>query len=113
MQARLYIFTSITYLNDGMTNGELEILAYIRVEAHGVDILNGLILPCLLVETHGLGSTPAHSFTGTQRTLLHYGMREQFGPPGIVKLIFPLELEQVFRPRYLQETPHCSLTAFR
>jgi len=64
-----------------MTNGELEILAYVRVEAYDVDILIGLILPCLIVETHGFGSTTVHGITGTQRT--HYVIN---GTPCIVKL---------------------------
>ena len=29
-----------------MANGELVIIAYLRVEAHDIDLLNGLILPC-------------------------------------------------------------------
>ena len=40
-QTRLYIFTPIAYVNDRMADGELEILAYVRVEAHDFDILNG------------------------------------------------------------------------
>jgi len=48
-QARLYIFTLIAYVNDRMAVGELEILAYVRVKAHDVDILNGLILAFLIV----------------------------------------------------------------
>jgi len=48
-QARLYIFTLIAYVNDWMADGVLEILAYVRVEAHDVDLLNGFILACLIV----------------------------------------------------------------
>jgi len=80
-----YILTRIAYVNIRMIHRKLEILAYVRVEAHDVDILNGLILPCLVVDTHGLGSTPVQGIMGTQRTLLHNGMSEQFGPPCIVR----------------------------
>jgi len=69
-QARFYILTRIPYVNYRMTQGELEVLAYIGIEAHDVDILYSLILPCLIVETHGLGSTPLEGITGPQRTLL-------------------------------------------
>ena len=93
----------IDYLSDRVTHGELEILAYVRVEFHDIDILNGLILPCLIVETHCLGSTPVQGITFTQRTLLYYGLSEQFGPPCIVKLTMSLDLEQVSRSRYLSK----------
>ena len=58
-QACLYIFTLIAYLTDRMADGKLEIFAYVRVEAHDVDILNGLILSWFVVETHSLCSTSA------------------------------------------------------
>ena len=54
------------------------ILAYAWVETHDIDILNGFIPPRFTVETLGLGSTTVEGITGTQRTLLYYGMREQF-----------------------------------
>ena len=57
-QARFYIFTLIAYMNDRTAEGELELFAYVRVESHDVDILNGLILSCLIVETHGFGQPP-------------------------------------------------------
>jgi len=46
---RFFILTCMPYVNDQTNNWELEILAYVRVEARDVDILNGLILPCLIV----------------------------------------------------------------
>jgi len=49
MQARFYILTNIPYVNDRMIHGKLYILAYVQVEAHVVDIMNGLILACLIV----------------------------------------------------------------
>ena len=109
-QAQFCIFTSIPYINDGMTNGELEVLAYVWVEAYDIDILNGLILPCLIVETHSLGSSPVQDITVTQRVLLLYRMR---GTSCIVKLTFPLDFDQVSRSRYLLKTPHGSLITFR
>ena len=51
--------------------GNLKYLHMYGVEAHDVDILNSLILPCLIMETHGLGSTYVQGITGTQQTLLH------------------------------------------
>jgi len=42
--ACFFIFTLIAYANDRMTNGELKILTYVRVEAHDFDILNVPIL---------------------------------------------------------------------
>jgi len=44
-QARFFIFTYFSYVNDRINHGELEILAYICLEAHDIDILNELILP--------------------------------------------------------------------
>ena len=106
-QARLYIFTLIAYMNDRMTHGELEILAYVRVEVHDLSILNGFISSCLIVETHGLGSTSVQGITGAQWTLLHCGH------PCIVKLTFPLDLDQVSHSRYLLQARHNLFIAFR
>jgi len=61
--ARLYILTSIPYVNDRMDEGELEILACVLIEAHDIDILNGLILACLIVEKNGLDSTSVQGLT--------------------------------------------------
>ena len=112
METSFYISTPIPYVNDRMSNGELEMCAYVRVEAHDIDILNSLILPCLIVETQDLGSTSVQSITCPQRTLMYYGMREQFGPPCIVKLTFQLEFYQVARSRYLLQARHCPLKRF-
>ena len=60
-----------------MTYGELKVLTYVGVETHDIDILNGFILPRFTVGTNGLGSTTVQGITGTQRTLLYYGMREE------------------------------------
>ena len=41
------ILTSTAYVNERMTHGELELIAYVRVEVCDVNVLNGLILPAL------------------------------------------------------------------
>jgi len=88
-----------------MTYGELKVLAYVWVQTHDIDILNGFFLPRFTVETHGLGSTTVQGNTDTQRTLLYYGMREQFGflfyNTRLVKLAFLLDLGRITRSRYL------------
>jgi len=53
-------------MNDWMTVRELEIFAYVRGQAHDVDILDGLILAYLIVETYGFGSNPIYIITGIQ-----------------------------------------------
>jgi len=106
-QERLYILTRIPYVNDHMADGELEIRAYVRVEANDVDIFNGLILSCRVVERQGFGSTSVHFITFPQRTLLNCGH------PCIVKLTFPLLFDQVSSPGYLLQTRHCLFVAFR
>ena len=90
-----------------MNDEELEILVYVRVEAHDVDLLNCLIIPCLIVETHGLGSTSVQGIMSAQRTLLHDG------PLCIVKLTFPLDLDQVSCSRYVLQARHRLFVAFR
>jgi len=91
-------------VKDWIPYGELKVLTYVWIESHDIDILNGFILPRFTVETHGLGSTTAEGITGTQRTLLYYGMLEQlwflFHNTRLVKLAFPLELDQITRSRF-------------
>jgi len=48
-QASFYILRHTPYVNDRMAHGELEVLAYVGVEDHCLDILYSLFLPCLLV----------------------------------------------------------------
>jgi len=90
-----------------MTYGELRVLAYVWIETHDIHILNGFILPRFTVKTHGLGSTTVKGITVTQRTLLYYRMREQFWllfhNTRLVKLAFPLDLDQLIRSLYLQQ----------
>jgi len=77
-QARFYFFSRIPHMNDRVTHWELKVLAYVRVQAHDIYILNSLVFPRLIVLTHGLCSTPVQGITGTQRTLSYYRMRQQF-----------------------------------
>ena len=111
-QEGFYIFTRIAYVNDRMTDGELEVIAYVRVEAHVIDILNGLILLPYSGDAWPRFD-PVQGIMGTHRTLLHYRMPEQFGPTCIVKLTFALDLEQVSCSRYLLDTRERLLIAFR
>jgi len=82
-----------------MTYGELKILAYVWIENHDIDIFNRFILPRFTVEKHGLGSISVKGITGTQRSLLSYWMREQFGflfhNTRLVKHAFPLDVDQI------------------
>jgi len=100
-----------------MTYGELKVLAYVRIETHDIGILNAFIRPRFTVETDGLGSTAVQGITGTQRTLLYYGMREQFGflfhNTRLFKIAFPLDLDQITRSRYLLAARHGPLIPFR
>ena len=100
-----------------MTYGPLKVLTYVGVETHDIDILNGFILPRFTVETHGFGSTTVEGITGTQRTLLYYGMREQLWflshNTRIVKLAFPFDLDQITRLCYLLQARHRPLIPFR
>ena len=88
-----------------MTYGEHKVLAYVWVETHDIEILYGFIIPRFTVETHGLVSTTVQGITDSQRTLLYYRMRKQFcflfHKTRLVKLAFPLELDQITRSRYL------------
>jgi len=53
-----------------VTYGKLNVLAYVWVETHDIDILNSFILPRLTVETHSIGSIAVKGITGTLRNLL-------------------------------------------
>jgi len=43
------VFASVSHMHDPMAHGELEVLAYLRIEAHDFYILNSLALPFLIV----------------------------------------------------------------
>ena len=58
---------------------------------------------------HGLGSTPVQSVTGTQRTLTHCWVGEQFGCSysSIVKFTLPLKFDLVSCTSNLLHSCHC------
>jgi hypothetical protein len=57
-----------------VTEWELEIFTHIRIEAHNVIILNRLLLADLIMENHGLGSTPVERVASVKQAALKYGM---------------------------------------
>ena len=98
-QAGFRILARISLMDGGMTDGKFEILAYVWVETQEIHILDSLIFPHFIVETHSLRSTPGQSITGTQRSLSHYGMCMQVG--FLLKFTFPLHLNLMACSRYL------------
>ena len=78
-------------MDGGVSDGKLEILAYVWVEAHDIHILKSLIVPHFIVETHGLRPATVQGITGTHWTLSYYGMCEYFG--FLVKFTFSLNHE--------------------
>jgi len=78
-----------------VANGKLEILAYVRAETHDIHTLDGLIFTHFIVETQGLRPTTVQGMTGTQWTLSHKGMLEQFG--FLLKFTFPLHFDLIVR----------------
>ena len=48
-QAGFLVFARVSHMDDWKAHGELQILAYVRVEAHYVQILDSLAFPCLIV----------------------------------------------------------------
>ena len=57
-QACFHVLARISHMVSSMADGKLEILAYVRLETHGIHILDGLIFTHFIVETHGLGPAP-------------------------------------------------------
>jgi hypothetical protein len=43
------VFASVSHMDDQMAHGELEVLAFARIKAHDVYVLNSLALPGLIV----------------------------------------------------------------
>jgi hypothetical protein len=56
-QTGFLVFASVSHMDIRMAHVELEVHAYVRINAHDY-ILNRLALPGLIVLTHCLGSTP-------------------------------------------------------
>jgi hypothetical protein len=44
----------VPHMNNGMTYWKFVVLAYVRIEAHYIYILNSFPIPYLVVVTHGL-----------------------------------------------------------
>ena len=83
----------------GVTHGKIEILAYVRVQAHNIHKLDCLVFLHFIVETHGLRPAPVQSFARTQQTMSYYKICQQFG--FLLKFTFPLKLDQISRSCYL------------
>jgi len=98
-QAGFHVLALISHMDDWVAHGKLDILAYVRVKAHDIHILNSLDFLHFVVETHGLRPAPVQGIAGTQWTLSYYRMRVQFGFLSIVKFAFPLNL--IYRSSYL------------
>ena len=79
----------VPYVNDRMTDGELEIFAYVSVKTYYITVLYGLhILSDLIVKAYGLGSTPIQSLSSVHRLVSDDGMCPQI--VGSFKFAFPL-----------------------
>ena len=98
-QAGFRVLALVSHMDDGVSDGKLEILAYVWVEAHDIHILDSLVFTHFILETHSLRPTPVQSITGTQRSLAHYRMREQVG--FLLKFTFSLNLDLIARSCYL------------
>jgi hypothetical protein len=78
-QAGFLIYTRVTYVNSWVTYGELEILAYVGVQAHNIAILHRLLSHTnLVVKSHGFDSTPVQSVACEEGLVSHHRMSEQF-----------------------------------
>ena len=100
-QARFLVLARISHMDDRVTHGKFEILAYVRVQAHDMHIFDCLNFPHFIVEPHGVRPPTVQGIVGTQQTLSHYSMCEQFGFLSIVKFTFPLNLDLTAPSRYL------------
>ena len=64
-------------MDDWVAHGELDILAYIRVEAYYIYILDSLAFQCVIVLAHDLGTAPLQSVPSIQGALTHCWVPEQ------------------------------------
>jgi len=87
------------------TQAGFHILAYVRVQTHGIHLLNSLLFMHFVMQTHGLRLALVLGMVGTQRNVSCYKMHEQFGflidYTNTVKFTFPLKLDLISRSRYL------------
>ena len=86
-------------MGGGVSDGKLEILAYVRVETQDIHMLDSLSFPHFIVETHSLRPVPVQGIAGTQWTLSYNRTREQFG--FLFKFTFPLNIDLIARSRYM------------
>ena len=100
-QTGFLVLAHISLMDDGVTDGKFEILAYVRVQANDIHILDSLIFTHFIVGTHDLRQATVQSIARTQRTLSYYRMCEQFGFLSIVIFTFPLRLDLLSRSCYL------------
>jgi len=83
----------------GVSDGKLEILAYVWVETHDIHILDRFVYTHFIVEKNSIRPTPEHSIKGTQGSLSHYRMREEVG--FLLKFTFPPKFDLIDRSCYL------------
>jgi len=98
-QAGLLILAHISLMDGGVTDGKLEVLTYGWIETRDIHILDRLIYTHFIVEKHGFRPGPVQVITGTQWTLAHNRMREQFG--FLLEFTFPLNFDLIARSCYL------------
>ena len=88
-----------------ITHVKLEILAYVRIEAHYVYIMKSR-LPEPYSVNHGLGYKPVQIVPGTESALTHCWVGEQFRCcyTSIVKFTLPLNADLVYDTSYLLQS---------
>jgi len=80
-----------------MTDGELDIFAYVRVQTHYIAVPYRLhILSNVTVKMLGFGPTPIQSLASDHGRVSDDGMSEQI--VGSIKLTFPLYLNPIACP---------------
>jgi len=110
-QAGFRVLALVFHVFGGVSDGKLEILAYVWVDTHDIHILGSLVFTHFIVETHSLRPAPVQSITGPQRSLYHYRMREQVG--FLLKFTFQLNPDLIARSCYLLLTRHGAFISFR
>jgi len=98
-QASFHVLARISHMDTWVADGKLEILTYVWVESHDIHILDGLIFPHFILETHSLRPAPVQSITSTKRNLSYKGMVKQFG--FLLKFTFPLHFDPIALSCYL------------
>ena len=86
-QAGFHVLALVSHMDGGVSDGKLEILAYVSVETHDIHISDSLIITHFIVENYSLRPTTVQSITGTRRSLSHYRMHEEVGY--LLKFTFP------------------------